>query len=904
MDNSGKLLAAEIHNLLQDEPMFDFLCERTFSNHSDQGIVTLRDIAPVVQSILQSAGQSVSSNSIYEVWQKYCDPDMHQMALPHFTRFLRALLQQYLCDEHKLRELETRATVTQMGAGKTWSSIAEPKEASAQNLWADKSQARQPEPVPKAALPSSRARSQSAGRSLGRPHSAEARAEVRAEARRSARTEELSVGSLGRRATPKAKHSITASRPGPAAPPPSEGDRKEQRSMAVESAARETSKPSRLPEPPEDALTKAFREIPEAGDLALLRLERGDAAAGLCVKTGPGIFTSMRDALQAMQRLKQELRDSFFVDRYFGPEAQDSPDVEHFRDVAWLRPGEAWERHSFCGELAEVRLGTVEDAWFLGALCSMSLTEPLLFGHPSGRSEPLGVYPRLFWDPELRRRGLYCFRFSKHGRWFYVLIDDRLPFRRREPLFSRTHGLDRCPQIWLALMEKAYAKLHGSYLALSLGFVDDALEDLTSWPVEKIQISKFAGKLLPEGSPLPAERDLDELWQTLSKEIESGAALVCLRSDSGSTGASSDTVQVDPRLLNLETQDDGGLFSTGVLSNWAYPLLAVREVEAEAGVLQFARLRSFTSSRWCGPWSDEDLAWSQAGKVSEQLRVEGWAEFLPACGLRAEGSGVHQQILRPQMLLQELEKATELHDGTFVMRFLDWLQVFSHVLLQQPLLDECWQTRHLQGAWTQDTCGGTPIPVMQPVLATLESWGRNPQCRLTLLHGANVELCVTLHQQDARLLSEPPFSTFPFEEKLRQIFLCVMMLASPDEHLRVFDKKRIVRSNKASAVSLLSRRRSVSLRTRLPGPGSYAIVPSIWEPELEDEAPRPHVAALPSLSDIAPTTPRHRDIAMQFLFGLNKGKHHVKLQEELHWKVQARAYSSSYVKLCLVRVMI
>ena len=32
----------------------------------------------------------------------------------------------------------------------------------------------------------------------------------------------------------------------------------------------------------------------------------------------------------------------------------------------------------------------------------------------------------------------------------------------------------------------------GSYSSLWEGFIDDAIEDLTSWPVDKVQISKYA----------------------------------------------------------------------------------------------------------------------------------------------------------------------------------------------------------------------------------------------------------------------------------------------------------------------------------------------------------------------------------------------------------------------------
>ena len=859
--DSGGPLASEIQRLLQDEPMFDFLCERTFSNHSDQGVVTLRKVAPMVQGILQSAGQSVSSTELYSVWTEHCDPDMHQMALSHFKNFLRALLQNYVQDGGKRRgEPQPRPVVTQASASGTWSRVALAKEEPAEQaepkqrptdpqateLKSQAFQAVEAHPrgqVVQGSSPSSHPAGPSRG--LGRPLSAEARAGVRAEVRaereaKAKATPALGTSSRGRaQSQPKPKRAAAAAAAASA-------------SGSTPSLQSRSGRSRTLPEPPRDELAKAFEELPQAAADLLPDEGGGAGASGLHVTTGSGIFTSMKEALKEMEKLKVELSETLYSDPNFGPGVHDasatlpsspSPGAPSFRDVVWLRPREVWESHSFCGELADVKLGSFADAWFLGALCSLSLREHVLFGDPSGHQEPLGVYPRLFWDPELRRRGIYCFRFSKHGSWFYVLVDDRLPFRQKEPLFSRTHGLDKVPQIWAALIEKAYAKLHGSYFALSLGFVDDALEDLTSWPTEKIQTSKFAAKLDADGAAdeqvLPADKDPSELWQMLLQEMASGASLLCLRADSGST--LSEMVQVDPRLLDdAKKEADPGPFCTGVHRNWPYPLLALREVESESEGLHLARLRSFTSGRWCGAWSDQDSAWSQAGELAEQLQIEGFAEFLPACGLRVGGaSGAHRPVLRPQMPLQHFNRdPAELHDGTFVMGFQDWLQVFSHVLLQQSFLNEDdWQTRRLQGQWKHDTCGGTPIPVIQPVLATPESWGRNPQCRITL-HDTDAELCVTLHQQDARLLSDSRYSSFPFEEKLRQIFVCVMWLNHPDERLTVFDKKRIVRHNAVSAASLLSRRRSVSLKTRLTGPGSYAIIPSIWEPDLGETVPR------------------------------------------------------------------
>lgn len=53
-------------------------------------------------------------------------------------------------------------------------------------------------------------------------------------------------------------------------------------------------------------------------------------------------------------------------------------------------------------------------------------------------------------------------RFFKEFSWRYVIIDDRLPCGKSngEPVFGRCKELH---ELWVPLIEKAYAKIHGCY---------------------------------------------------------------------------------------------------------------------------------------------------------------------------------------------------------------------------------------------------------------------------------------------------------------------------------------------------------------------------------------------------------------------------------------------------------
>ena len=70
-------------------------------------------------------------------------------------------------------------------------------------------------------------------------------------------------------------------------------------------------------------------------------------------------------------------------------------------------------------------------------------------------------------------------RISKNGVWNELTIDDYMPCSLEgPPLFKRTHG----NELWVLLLEKAYAKLHGSFMNIAHGHPNEALQDFTGFP--------------------------------------------------------------------------------------------------------------------------------------------------------------------------------------------------------------------------------------------------------------------------------------------------------------------------------------------------------------------------------------------------------------------------------------
>jgi hypothetical protein len=122
----------------------------------------------------------------------------------------------------------------------------------------------------------------------------------------------------------------------------------------------------------------------------------------------------------------------------------------------------------------EVRQGALGDCWFVGALSVIATKDHLVKGGaPIGhferdqRVDPFvaqqlskGVYPPIFHI--FRLKGIFVMRFFKDFGWRYVLIDSRIPVSRsnNEPVFARCELIE---ELWVPLIEKAYAKLFGCY---------------------------------------------------------------------------------------------------------------------------------------------------------------------------------------------------------------------------------------------------------------------------------------------------------------------------------------------------------------------------------------------------------------------------------------------------------
>nr|XP_033793891.1 calpain-9 isoform X2 [Geotrypetes seraphini] len=216
--------------------------------------------------------------------------------------------------------------------------------------------------------------------------------------------------------------------------------------------------------------------------------------------------------------------------------------------------------------------GDLGDCWLLAAIASLTLNENALFRV---------VSPDQTFDN--RYAGIFHFQFWQHNEWLDIVIDDRLPTFKNRLVFLHSMELN---EFWSALLEKAYAKLNGSYEALKGGSAIEAMEDFTGGVAEVYKIKKA-----------PAN-----FFDIISKALERGSMLGCSIDIISSTESEAKTPE-------------------GLIKGHAYSITGLNEVKYRGQKVQLIRIRNpWGQVEWNGPWSDDAPEW-RAIDPSEQKRL-------------------------------------------------------------------------------------------------------------------------------------------------------------------------------------------------------------------------------------------------------------------------------------------
>ncbi|XP_040468261.1 calpain-13-like [Falco naumanni] len=254
--------------------------------------------------------------------------------------------------------------------------------------------------------------------------------------------------------------------------------------------------------------------------------------------------------------------------------------------IQWKRPTELLRNPCLIMDGVsrfDIMQGEIGDCWMLAALGSLTLRKQFVEN----------VLPR---DQGFQEgyAGIFHFRFWQYGDWVDVVIDDRLPFLngRYLSVHPRTSN-----EFWPSLLEKAYAKLQGSYQNLHGGYISDALVDLTGG----VQM-QFSLK-----DPPP---DLEEILKAADK---SQCLMGC--STSGQLRR------------NIELRN-------GIVQGHAYTVTGAAKIRYKNGWKHIIRIwNPWGHGEWKGPWSDGSPQWDHVEPQCREalLRNKDDGEFWMSC---------------------------------------------------------------------------------------------------------------------------------------------------------------------------------------------------------------------------------------------------------------------------------
>ena len=218
-------------------------------------------------------------------------------------------------------------------------------------------------------------------------------------------------------------------------------------------------------------------------------------------------------------------------------------------------------------QMEDIIPGDIDDTYFLFSVQNLCKNP--------GNIDKLFVKGGQFFNPD----GYYELLLFIHGQPQIVIVDDFLPVKKgtTELIFARSKPSKN--EIWISLLEKAWAKVNGGYANIIGGTPMDALEFLTGFSSLSYDMENKDND------------DLNEYKIEIVKQLQD--------------------CDIENSIISCTTTSTIDVSGVGLVAGYTYNLLAINQIQDHEGkIVYLFRLRNpWSKGEWNGDWSDKSPLW-------------------------------------------------------------------------------------------------------------------------------------------------------------------------------------------------------------------------------------------------------------------------------------------------------
>ena len=249
-----------------------------------------------------------------------------------------------------------------------------------------------------------------------------------------------------------------------------------------------------------------------------------------------------------------------FIDKKNGPKREKRMKSE---EITWMRASEIYKSQKYLLfenkiDIVDISQGILGDCYFLASISSLTLFPNLIY--------------QIFKTKDINEEGYFELILFIDGKFQIVIVDDYIPvFKKNNKIcYSRPNN----NEIWVCILEKAWAKINGGYLNIIKGWMHHALQAFTGF-----QSDSFTHANIKK----------EKLWEKIIEAKNNNFIITC------STNK------------NVE--------SFGLVNAHAYSFINCLEIISKGKKIKLVQIRNIWGFKeWNGDWSDGSPLWGEEEK--------------------------------------------------------------------------------------------------------------------------------------------------------------------------------------------------------------------------------------------------------------------------------------------------